>query len=203
MERCRKANNEELLATPAMVNHELLRACQDADLQAVRSCVRRGAYLETRRPFKMTMERGTSGPWSGVGMTPLMHAANNGYSDICQVLLMAGANANAQDEDGMRPLHFAAKQGSAAACLVLLQHGAEVAAEDEDGRQAHDLVPEESMMTAEERRSWAQLLKRSEGDSHCNVENSLVCEGKAGMEKRPPPEPLRPDDACASKPPLG
>lgn len=57
--------------------------------------------------------------------TPLHSAAMYGHVDICEILLEAGANADAQtDPQKYAPLHSAAFGGHVEAIKVLLAHGA-------------------------------------------------------------------------------
>mmetsp|Transcript_76791 Transcript_76791/g.150581 ORF Transcript_76791/g.150581 Transcript_76791/m.150581 type:complete len:195 (+) Transcript_76791:68-652(+) len=147
----------------ALTNHKLLKAARDGLPDEVQRCLDNGAFIETRRPFVMTPESvatpGSTLQTRGIGLTPLMYAAQGGYPEACEVLLSNGACANAEDEDGMRPLHFAATSGSEEACRVLIAKGAEVAARDDDGRTALDCVPPMLTATAAEKRQWAAILE--------------------------------------------
>merc|ERR1712129_257976 len=77
----------------------------------------------------------------GTGFSPLMYAAEGGYAEACELLLLSGACVNAEDEDGMRPLHFASLSGCHDTCKVLLKGGAQNDARDDDGRIAMELLP--------------------------------------------------------------
>ena len=58
--------------------------------------------------------------------TPLHSAAMLGHAAVCEVLLNAGADVNAQTRpQGYAPLHSAAFAGHVEAILVLLAHGAD------------------------------------------------------------------------------
>lgn len=71
------------------------------------------------------------------GCTPLHVAANSGHLDAAELLLLAGADANAGDAaTGAAPLHSAAAAGDAHMVQLLLNHGADAAACDRQGRTA-------------------------------------------------------------------
>lgn len=68
------------------------------------------------------------------GMTALHHAASADNADAVDLLVEAGADIEALEEDGeWRPLHRAAAAGSCDAALALLRHKAIVDAQDADG----------------------------------------------------------------------
>jgi hypothetical protein len=144
-----------------MRNHKLLRAAKVGDVAEIRAMVEKGAYLETRRPFIMTPEKHLlSIPKTrrSKGLTPLMYAAQGGYHEACQELLLAGASLDAEDEDGQRPLHFAASSGCLKTCQVLLSAGADPATQDDDGHTALAHVSPADMATPAEKKSWQALL---------------------------------------------
>ena len=72
--------------------------------------------------------------------TALHEVAHNGYTDIVDLLLGAGADVNGRDLDGETPLHAACSQGHAAMVEALLQHGASLDAKNVDGEMAHHSV---------------------------------------------------------------
>ena len=59
------------------------------------------------------------------GEAPLHFASQNGYAEIVQVLLTAGADANAKTRLGLTPLHKAAVNGKSEVVKVLLAAGAD------------------------------------------------------------------------------
>lgn len=65
------------------------------------------------------------------GFTPLHYAAGNGAPELMQILLQAGADANAQNNTmAQTPLHWAARTGSSEAVLMLIAAGVDLAARD-------------------------------------------------------------------------
>lgn len=68
------------------------------------------------------------------GATPLHLAAINPDPTAIEVLLAAGANVNAKDEEKFTPLHMAAFHRQADYALLLLEAGADVTATTVSGR---------------------------------------------------------------------
>jgi len=152
-----------------MLNHRLLVACRDNDLEALQTTLKEGAYLETRRPFVMRPKPPTSvgslmeAPGKKrkaprEGLTPLMYAVQNGSVAGTKMLIEARALVNARDEDGLRPLHLAAGSGVTEVCSLLLSNGADQQVLDDDGRRAIDYVPESCLKTKAERLEWEAIL---------------------------------------------
>ena len=71
------------------------------------------------------------------GSTPLHCATWKGHANVVELLLKAGANVNAVNQNehwGTTPLHAAAHANEAKIAQVLLDHGANVKAKDMEGR---------------------------------------------------------------------
>jgi ankyrin repeat protein len=71
------------------------------------------------------------------GSTPLHCAAWKGHVAVAEVLLVAGADVNAANQNehgGTTPLHAAAHGNQKAVVEVLLRHGADLAAKNVHGR---------------------------------------------------------------------
>ena len=77
------------------------------------------------------------------GRTPLLWAADAGDAELVALLLAAGANVNAADEDGGSPLLHAALCGHELAARALLHAGADACARDAEGCCAADVRPAE------------------------------------------------------------
>lgn len=68
------------------------------------------------------------------GSTPLIVAAREGFSQICDMLLSSGAaSVNVQDADGLTPLAHAARHESPQLLMKLLAHDASVSIMDRKG----------------------------------------------------------------------
>src|SRR6202049_270667 len=63
-------------------------------------------------------------------ITPLFMASKNGSAAMIEILLKAGADANATDEHGTTALMTAAASGSTEAVKMLIDHGADVNAKE-------------------------------------------------------------------------
>ena len=59
-------------------------------------------------------------------VTPLMAAAANGYTSVCEVLLDAGANVHALDRNHWSALHHACRGGHRDVALLLVNRGAAI-----------------------------------------------------------------------------
>ena len=71
------------------------------------------------------------------GSTPLHCAVWKGHQQVVDLLLKAGADVNAQNENdhwGTTPLHAAAHANQAAIAQLLIDYGANVRATDREGR---------------------------------------------------------------------
>ena len=60
------------------------------------------------------------------GLTPLIMAADRGYTELAVVLMDAGANVNARMNVGWTPLLDAARRGNLELTKILLQRGADI-----------------------------------------------------------------------------
>lgn len=71
------------------------------------------------------------------GWTPLHYAAFEGHTEVCRVLLEAGAKVDQTDNDGKAPLMLAAQEGHVSLVKELLtDHGAPPDQKALDGRSA-------------------------------------------------------------------
>lgn len=72
-----------------------------------------------------------------------LHAASAGnHVAIVRLLLNAGADANAVQQDGFRPLHSAAQNGNSEIIRLLLEFGADARLPDDKGRFAREVAEE-------------------------------------------------------------
>ena len=76
-----------------------------------------------------------------------MHtAAREGEVDVVKVLLAAGADVEAKDEDGRTALHRAARAGHGDIVKVLIEGGADVEAQEKDGRTPRDVAKHKGIL---------------------------------------------------------
>jgi len=128
-------DHSALMLHESLPNQELIRASMEGHEQSVAKQLERGAFIESRRPFKIVFngELAPKRAQENLGLTPLMHAALGGHAATCALLVTARAEVNAVDEDRMRPLHFAAKAGSLDVFKLLLCARADANCQDTDG----------------------------------------------------------------------
>ena len=101
-----------LLFTSGACRADLFEAAKQGDAGAVRAALAEGALPDVR---------------DEEGRTPLHRAAEGGHVEAIQLLLDAGADANAEDREyGSRPLYYAVSGGHAPAAKLLLERGAAV-----------------------------------------------------------------------------
>jgi ankyrin repeat protein len=89
---------------------EMLKACQQGDLDKVRELLKRDSTLVNAK--------------GAHHKTPLHWAAEKNNAELAQLLIGAGADVNAEVSWGMTPLAWAANMGSREAAEILLAHGA-------------------------------------------------------------------------------
>lgn len=123
-------------------NSPLTLAIRNGHTDAVRELVAAGAEVNEYSMYSLTplaiaaerghtemvkllLKHGAKVDAAPNAYTALMRACIGGRAEAAQLLLNAGADANAAHGDGQRPLHFAAKCGSAACVRLLLQHNAD------------------------------------------------------------------------------
>lgn len=70
--------------------------------------------------------------------TALTYAARDGFAEIAQLLIAAGADVNWIDGEGVTPLILAAFKGHAELVKLLLDHEADITVQDQWGRTALD-----------------------------------------------------------------
>ena len=98
----------------------------------------------------------------GYGRTPLHYAAGDSRPSEVAILIAAGADINAQDDNGWTPLHFAAQASCSECTSALLQAGASTALQDSFGNTALSRAVFESKGNG----SVIQLLRQAGADPH-------------------------------------
>lgn len=80
------------------------------------------------------------------GATPLLAAAAEGVADVCEVLLAAGADPKAVDEDGNTALHHAVSSENSATVALLVERGLDRAAKNKEGKTPAQLTTNERLL---------------------------------------------------------
>ncbi|XP_054290850.1 ankyrin repeat domain-containing protein 39-like [Macrosteles quadrilineatus] len=103
-------------------------AALDGDKQRVRDLLNKGTEVDKR---------------DGAGYTALHYAVRRGDTEMCRLLLSAGANINAVTRAGQATaLHRAAMSGRVEVVKLLIASGADVKLKDTEGRTAEDRAQE-------------------------------------------------------------
>mmetsp|Transcript_61436 Transcript_61436/g.163504 ORF Transcript_61436/g.163504 Transcript_61436/m.163504 type:complete len:206 (-) Transcript_61436:455-1072(-) len=149
----------------ALVNHALLVAAEDDDVQSMREALEAGADPDTRHSFGLAWI-GVDSPSSAGGkkkkkcrrrFNSMMYAGKNGSVAATTLLVNAGARVNVREEDGMTPLHFAAMSGNLNVCRLL--RGSEATLRSDDfGKFPLDYVAENLQHTPAQRAEWNSVL---------------------------------------------
>jgi hypothetical protein len=79
---------------------------------------------------------------NSMAVQPLHSAVAGDHTAIVAMLLDAGADPNAAQQNGFRPLHAAAQNGNAEIARLLLAHGADPALADDNGRCPVEIAEE-------------------------------------------------------------
>ena len=87
---------------------ELIKACQEGDLDSLKEMIEAGVNLEVQDPIG--------------GSTPLIIACVFNQPEVVTILLEGGANINGKAKDGGTPLHAAAFFGNKDIVRILLNH---------------------------------------------------------------------------------
>lgn len=98
----------------------LIAACEQGHREIAKALITFGAYVE--------------GAVSPTSWTPLMFASFAGHTDVVELLLQTGANANARSPSGWTSLMTASQWGHAEIVKLLLQSKAEVDGTSDDQR---------------------------------------------------------------------
>ena len=69
-----------------------------------------------------------------------MHGAVEGHLEVADLLLKAGVDKDAADEDGETALHWAVRSGHSEVVTRLLEAGADKAVADSDGKLPSDVA---------------------------------------------------------------
>ena len=111
-------------------DHALLDAAEGGYIEDVKQAIAEGADVNAKDGYR---------PVHKLGLTPLNFAAMFGHTEIAELLIDKGADANAKDEKfGLTPLHNAAESGRKEIAELLISKGADVNAKDTGGETPLD-----------------------------------------------------------------
>jgi cytohesin len=134
-------------------------AARNGDLAAVQAELDKGVDVD-------------EGDDSWPEMTPLHYAADEGHTEVVELLIANGADVNAKDEEGWTPFHLAAYWGGKDIVELLIAAGADVNAKNNWIGTPLDIAthPENPIDTAE----TADLIRKHGG----KTSEELKAEGK-------------------------
>lgn len=149
---CRSADSALLLLGSGAVLHE-----KDNHGNTVIVRILLNDYQEAI--FPLIEEGGADVNESGIGgMTPLMAAAYQNYTDTARFLIGRGADIDKENADGETALMIAAKYDHAVMAQILMKAGASLDKRNKHNNSALDLAPEG---TATERMLLAALIEKA------------------------------------------
>ncbi|XP_041453044.1 protein phosphatase 1 regulatory subunit 12A-like isoform X10 [Lytechinus variegatus] len=96
------------------------------------------------------------------GATSLHVASAKGYIKVMELLIQAGVDVNAKDNDGWTPLHAASHWGHKDACEVLVKAMCDMDAKNRLNHTAFDLADEEILKWLEELKKKQASMKKDE-----------------------------------------
>lgn len=184
---------EMQIPSTILASQQLIQAARSGNEKLLNDAISKGAYLETRRPMAMVTLDDISGPEITTthleGLTPLMHAANNGALDCVLKLLAAKAKVNAKEQDGWQPLHFAASSGNLEVGMALVGAGADATVHNSSDVRAVDCLPEDVLLDLELTKAWRRLLGTEEvagnwGRAAIRSEDLVEVSGRGDLVKK-------------------
>ena len=99
------------------------------------------------------------------GLTTLHHASRDGHTEMCQALILLGADMTSSASHGMTSLHYAALYGHSFIVSLLLAHGANTTAKTRMGSTPLHLASKSGNL--------AIVLKLCSGDEHMTAVNDF------------------------------
>ena len=107
---------------PSVFVDQLYGASNSGDIEKVKDLLEKGA--DPNLP-------------NFIGGTPLVQAATNGHKEVCELLILKGANVNYSESiGGYTALLWAASNGHQSVCELLISKGADVNTTNNDGYTA-------------------------------------------------------------------
>ena len=112
-----EGNYEKQAYDPRSINKNFFKAIKKGSIEKAREFLNKGALIDIREN----------------GLTPLMHAAQNGRTALAIFLVNRGAQINPQKMYSLTALHLAAKKGHKDIVAFLLSQSAHVNVQDKQG----------------------------------------------------------------------
>ncbi|VDI65974.1 protein phosphatase 1 regulatory subunit 12A [Mytilus galloprovincialis] len=103
------------------------------------------------------------------GATALHVAAAKGYMKVISVLLQAGVDVNARDNDGWTPLHAAAHWCQEEVCKALVDHMCDMDIKNNAGQTPTDVADSDIIKLLEELKAKQQSLKDKENEDTSEI----------------------------------
>eukprot|EP00966_Prymnesium_polylepis_P110003 2545159-Prymnesium_polylepis.1 len=103
---------------------ELFQALEDGDVDVVEECVKAGVSVDV----------------ADDDLNTALILASEGEPEICEYLVAAGANVNAQNKNGVTPLMAAVRYEDERVVELYVEAGADLQLKDRKGRTAVDLA---------------------------------------------------------------
>ena len=124
------------------------------------------------------------------GHTPLHLATQRGDTETAEVLISAGADVDAPNEEGFTPLHLAAECGHSEVVRLLIEAGADASANiSVHSRKAGEMPePQESAKSSERLNSNDRLCNECGAWNRWQANLCTVCKASLGEVVRPPSE---------------
>ncbi|XP_071503667.1 protein phosphatase 1 regulatory subunit 12B-like isoform X9 [Diadema antillarum] len=107
------------------------------------------------------------------GATALHVASAKGYIKVMNILIQAGVDVNAKDNDGWTPLHAASHWGHKEACEVLVEGMCDMDAKNKLSQTAFDLADDEILKWLEELKKKQASMKKDEKPSAPRIDTKL------------------------------
>ena len=122
--------------------------------KAVQLLLSAGCDIEIKNKSELTGSKGD---------TPLICVAFWGHDEIAKMIIKAGGDVNAKDENQVSPLHEAVRLGNVGVAKLLLENGANAQAEDHTGKKPLDWASDQTS-----RKKFAKLFSVIEKEKDKN-----------------------------------
>ncbi|XP_041351502.1 protein phosphatase 1 regulatory subunit 12A-like isoform X9 [Gigantopelta aegis] len=114
------------------------------------------------------------------GATALHVAAAKGYIKVMNILIQAGVDINAEDNDGWTPLHAAAHWGQNEACIVLVENMCDMEKKDHAGLTPFDIADTDMVVVLEDLKKKQIQLKNKAAEMDQEI---IQTKGQTGKRR--------------------